>query len=109
MPEIKTRTQQTIDMARKVIGNRTLAENIELRQELMEKSEERIAFTTNVREIIEYSRPDLSKYIDDTQRKGEKRTGSMYTSKVTTDIETAADAFVGNVFNPGNSVFFFQK
>ena len=92
---------KTIKLCQEKLQNKTLAENILLRQSLFEKSEERRNFDERTREIIEYSRPDLSQYLDETQTKGEKRTSKLYTSKVTTDIENAADAFVGNVFNPG--------
>jgi len=99
MPESKT--QSVIDSCEQALRSKTLAENILLRQELFEKGEERTLKEASVREVIEYARPDLSRYLDETQRKGEKRTSKLYTSKVTTDIEMAADAFVGNVFNPG--------
>ncbi len=80
--------------------NKTLYQRIELRQKQMVDDPERVEFDDRNREVIEYTRPDLSQYTDERHVKGEKRTSKMYTSKVTTDLETAADAFVGNVFLP---------
>jgi len=80
--------------------NKTLYQRIELRQKSMIDDPQRVEFDDRNREIIEYCRPDLAPYLDERRVKGQKRTSKMYTSKVTTDLETAADAFVGNVFLP---------
>ena len=90
--------QTTIQLAKEKLKNQTLAQRIENQQKLFESDSKRVNFDANNREIIKYTRPDLSEYLDSSQRKGEKRGTSMYTSKVSTDLERAADAFVGNVF-----------
>lgn len=91
-------TQATIELAELKLKNQTIAQRIENQQKLFEANSERIEFDSMNREIIKYMRPDLSQYLDSSQRKGEKRGTYMYTSKVSTDLERAADAFVGNVF-----------
>lgn len=93
-----TTKQTTIELAKEKLKNQTLAQRIENQQKLFESDSERVTFDTTNREIIKYTRPDLSQYLDSSQSKGEKRGTSMYTSKVSTDLERAADAFVGNVF-----------
>lgn len=95
-----TLTEDIISTNKLLFNNKSLAELIIERQDYFENNTQRAQFDERNKDIIDYARPDLSKYHDKAQVKGEKRGSKMYTSKVTTDLETAADAFVGNVFTP---------
>lgn len=86
--------------AKENVKVKTLAQRIEAKQKQMEMAEDRITFDERVRDVIRYARPDLSEYLDETQRKYAKRQGYMYTSKPLTDLEKTADLFCGNVFTP---------
>lgn len=82
----------------------TLPNRILLRQKQYEQRQERVQYDAVVREIIAYCRPDLQTYLgkDGEAYQGEQRGVTMYTSKVSTDIDQAADAFAGHLLNPGD-------
>lgn len=91
-------TNTTIELVKAKLKNRTLAQRIENQHKLFKSDSERVNFDSTNQEIIKYIRTDLSQFLNTSQSKGEKRGKYMYTSKVSTDLERSADAFVGNVF-----------
>ncbi len=93
-------TQAAIDNAKQTRRQRTLAQMILDRQDLMEASPERQRFDALNREIIDYMRIDLAKYRDDSQAKGDTRGVYQRSSFTATTLEHTADAYCGNVFTP---------
>jgi len=91
-------------MVQSKISIDSLPGRILARQKQYENRPERVQHDNLVRELIQYCRPDLQMYLgkEGEEEQGAKRGTSMCSSKVATDLERAADAFVGNLLHKGD-------
>lgn len=100
---VDTADRIVIDAQAQLRKLKSLAQLVLDRQTMWETDIQRSNFVRRAKNIITYCRDDLDINLDvqpGTGRAHAEQAGEVYTSRVATGIEDAADAFCGNLFVP---------